>query len=153
MLTNIPMQLSEQCITLEQAQKLYELNFRKASLAEHVFNMDWSYRILRIHHSIDTSDCKRILPAYTVSELMEYLPQCILQKTDEEIEENDDDFLWNETFFYLYKQRNWEYNVYYMENDERASEYDYNSNFTNKNLAQALWDMLIYLIENKHIEI
>jgi len=126
------MYLTDQVITLEQAQKLRELKFSEPSIFYWCIwwdkcQRDWTI----IAEDDDSTSYEQWLQAYTVSELMEYLPETII---------------WYKRKIYLNKNQ---YKITY--------DVDINSNWwelftSNDNLAQALWDMLIYLISNKYIE-
>lgn len=118
------MQLQDQVISLEQAKKLKELWFERDSLFtfSKPWLVYWVYRNDEIRHPQHLSDYR----AYTASELMDILPEYI-----------------DDMFIYVGKV-DWYYFVLY-------------NNIVNKvlcnaikktNLAQALWDMLIYLLEN-----
>lgn len=80
------MQLSEQVTTLEQSKKLYNLWFKKESCFSY-------YRNWEIHPTLEWPYC--LYPAYTASELMEYLPENII--------------IWKEK---------WEYRIKIYDNDE-----------------------------------
>ena len=124
------MQLSEQVITLEQAKKLKELWFDKHSLWKIEDEYETIYQVWRDYKrdwyraNDDTSDWWEWYNAYTVSELMDILPVevkgMILQ---------------------IKKFRDDSYAVWYFAPWYCSADYK-------ENLAQALWDTLIYLIEN-----
>ena len=127
------MEIKEQVISPEQARKLWELWFSRDGYFEHIFNYhSVKYQYTRMspkEWDIDTEDMKLEIPAYTVSEIMEYLPHNIWKDMLRIEKVNTDDWV-----FYF---------INYWHNIEIVSE----------NLAQALWDMLIYLIENKYIDV
>lgn len=119
------MQLSEQVITLEQARKLKELWFEKPSIfsyyEEHWIRLtqEWPYRL---YYMLTASELIDILPAY-------------LSPFELFIKKQLDD-----TYKVWYIRWYWE--------NENDKSYESSYIIYNTNLAQALWDMLIYLIEN-----
>lgn len=125
------MQLSEQVITLEQAKKLKELWFERDSLRKiedeyqtiHQIWRDYLWDLYRANN--DTLDWWEWYNAYTVSELMDYLLRPV-------------------EWYDLKVIKTSTYEVYYGH---------WVKYIDNQNLAQALWDMLIYLIENKYIDV
>jgi len=128
------MQLEDQVVTLEQAKKIHELWFNKESCF--VYTPRDEYELwIHIVYSKDT----RISywKAYTVSELMEYLPAYI-----------------SPFHLFIKKHTDNTYKVWYIRwysEDENDRSYESSYIIYNTNLTQALWDMLIYLLENKLI--
>ena len=134
------MQLSDQVITLEQAQKLKELWFEIESIFQ-IYNPNWNIPTpWSIEYSIwwdymlsnlELSELFEKYPAYTVSELMEYLPS----------------YIWDYCIG-VFKD-DIQYCCHYVEVEKNTTLYQ----SRNDNLSQALWDILIYLIENKYIQL
>lgn len=103
------MEIKNIVTTEEQSKRLDELWFKKEGCFSY-------YRNWEIHPTLEWPYC--LYPAYTASELMEYLPSSVE----------------------IYKHiSNSSYIVFTWWDD------DYR--WDNENLTQALWDMLIYLIE------
>ena len=129
------MELSKQCITLEQAKQLKELWFQNESYAIWCHEEDennyktWETVVVDRDYFEYCEWSDNLYNAYTVSELMEYLPHQIWKDMLHIEKVNTDDWV----FYFI--------NCWH------------NIEIVSENLAQALWDMLIYLIENKYIEI
>ena len=134
------MQLSEQVITLEQARKLKALWFDKHSLWKIEDEYETIYQVWRDYKrdwyraNDDTSDWWEWYNAYTVSELMDILP-AYLSPFELFIKKQLDD-----TYKVWYIRWYWE--------NENDKSYESSYIIDNKNLVYALWNMLIYLIEN-----
>ena len=130
------MQLQEQVISLEQATKIHKLWFEMDS-----YFMIYDDNDLELHHTVIEKRyvkwhldniCDFRHPAYTVSELIEILPATI--KNDKVgIELN-----------IQITKLDWLYYISYRDEWNTAQEW----HEKNKNLTIALWDMLIYLLEN-----
>jgi hypothetical protein len=117
------MKLSDQFITLEQARKLQKLWFEKES--HFIFDELWAIEERYFRWHLDNSSEERV-PAYTASELIEYLPS---------------------TFEWLSIKISKCDPFYYVE-------YDWSSPvIIEKNLANALCNMLIYILEQVREEI
>lgn len=122
------MKLEEQVISLEQARKLKELWCEQESYAVYQdYYGNWAYRL-------DTSDRRdhktvpatfRMIPAYTASELMEILPHYIKNGKVLQVTK------WRSCYIVTYGG---EYDEAYITKDG--------------NLACALWNTLIRLLEN-----
>lgn len=127
------MELSKQCITLEQSRKLLSLWFKKESYFDFI-STDWrDFDIIeRKEYPDDWSEYGQNYSAYTVSELMEYLPVTIDWPSKWQLRIIRD----SKIIFSYYDNGTWWAVTAKWEN-----------------LAQVLWDMLIYLIENKYISI
>lgn len=122
------MQLSEQVTTLEQSKRLHELWFNNESLY-------WYYVTWDDWRRIDyyDEDDKTMLTAYTASELIEYLPVYIfIDWFDVSLEYAK----FRDGYIIWYSKWMWEWCVKLCKN---------------KNLTHALWDMMIYLLENNLI--
>jgi hypothetical protein len=118
------MQPKNQVTTLEQSKKIDELWFKRESYF--VWRDITNNPLLDVYNEY-TPEVHPIYKAYTVSELMEYIKPY---------------HLWNHLIIW---KHNKVYTVWYWYiTSEFLKE--------NKNLAQALWDMLIYLIENHYIK-
>lgn len=122
------MNLIDQVITLEQAKKLVELWFDWDNLFWHYKDMILDGNALDEWAETYLSVYKDAIPAYTASELMDILPDKFL-----------DYYLtitkWKELYYISYKKfKEFHHRVIW------------------NNLVQALWDMLIYLLENNYIE-
>lgn len=118
------MELQDQVISLQQAKKLKELWFKKKSYLIRFFDRDGDECIWTKIDSQFYSGSTKKYPAYTISELMDILPRHIKITSEDYIEWMDKEFRW--------------YNV----------TLDEKSLYIQKNLTHALWDMLIYLLEN-----
>lgn len=130
------MQLQEQVITKQQSEKLKALWFNSDSLywytkqREDLELKEWYLSGCRYFDSMS---------AYTASELMDILPETIYDDEDGW----DDEIHWKPHDLLVYKDE-WKYYIQYANSDR---EENYNT-IHNTNLTQALWDMLIYLLEN-----
>lgn len=118
------MQLQDQVISLEQAKKLKEFWFLRDSIHRHIKYMG-TERIQSIWNLSISPVFEYSYPAYTASELMDILPEYV-KRLKLSIERID-----------------WEYTIMYTDEDWMVQICSCKNNF-----AIALWDMLIYLLEN-----
>lgn len=144
------MKLSEQVITLEQAKKLSELWFNRNSLWKIEGEYQTIYQVWRDYlwdwyrANDDMSDWWEEYCCYTATELMDILPESILTNYMEGWDDIDYMLVLNKTYSRRWDEvTRWLYNVYYTSDFD-----DLLHDTQNTNLAQALWDMLIYLLEN-----
>lgn len=147
------MQLQEQVISLEQARKIKSLWFSKESFAIHIDLEDWIWRIPISYYGVEKDynlDEYEYYHAYTASELMDILPHRINKPYIQEVWDNKGK-QYND-YFYLevYRWHDTKYSVYYtyLDLDDRTQ---VEEEISNINFAQALWDMLIFLLENNLI--
>jgi len=134
------MELKEQVISLEQAEKLNELWFSKQSIFEWHTIWDLPFTILYnpLQRSTYPDSVATRYTAYTSSELMDILPAYISPFELHIIKL----LWWEEPDEYQVSYIRW----YSEEENDCSYKSDYQ--FQNKNLTTALWDMLIYLLEN-----
>lgn len=149
------MQLEQQCVSLEIARKLKELNVKQESLFYWENCPDEGRFVISSNEYHDTisgewGDCHCLMDqenysAYSVAELFDMLPACVDIKKDEPFNN-----------FWLYLQKRSTENIQYILN-YRCDTYDppnfferflCSPNVHDENLANALGKMMIYLIEN-----
>lgn len=136
------MQLQDQVISLEQARKLQQLWITKPSILKWGKLETEKEFIARYPRNWIWEE----IPAYTASELMDILPDRINKPYIQRVWWS----AWQQyNSYYNLEVHKWDgkYLVWYTYTDwdERTQ---IEEEVGNTNLAQALWDMLIYLIEN-----
>lgn len=130
------MELNEICISLDQARKLKKLGFERDSLYYYwICTLYWD-ELMKIETKEYFWNWNNYLiyPAYTASEIIELFPEQI-------------NFSNICSYILNINKYDDKYYIRYENNDEW-----FLISISYSNLAQALWDMLIYLVSNWYIK-
>lgn len=114
------------CVKLETAKRLRELWFKKESIFQYFSQHDW----FNLWQYDKEDKVNTLYNAYTAQELLDNMPEKMEQYY---LCYSKIWWLWYEAF------NNWQYVSSLTQ-----------ENFVNKNLAEALGQMMIYLIENDY---